>query len=482
MKADIYELKTDVINLFKGVLALIGDADNYFQSKEYQEKLNLEISKIDSLELRMTITAPMKAGKSTIVNSLVGREILPNRIRAMTTIPTEIVFTPNLNEPTLKISEDSIEKFKNCWYQLRNRINSEKKIKDAEGKISSYDHLNPLLTEIRDALEFPINLTTQGDEQIRKSLEKLNDIIRLCSIIAPYANPLSSLLDIPRIETPPVRIRGFKREEMLGKLVIVDTPGINEVGENLKLAEVVKEELNKSSLILLVLDYERLDEQIAEEIRQNVQNFQQNVQNVQNSIVSFNNEHSNATQITSSTQDILKERELKKLYIIVNRIDSRKAKNEEEINKDKINIKNFVYSRYRLSEENNPNQLFEISAIRALRTTQLWLEMEKNPNTDISYLESLNPFFKESCSDGWEIVKDNLKTKELLDSFASNVWQKSGFDVFLRNAIDDLTLRAAPICIEDILINTLRILIEWQGPLKLRIKANSKNSESNRNQ
>ncbi|MBE9129840.1 MULTISPECIES: hypothetical protein [unclassified Coleofasciculus] len=89
----------------------------------------------------------------------------------------------------------------------------------------------------------------------------LNDIIRLCSKIAPLADPLRSLTDVPRIETPLWRSQATAQPQILGNLVIVDTPGPNEAGENLSLAAVVEEQLQKSSLVLIVLDYSgfRLD-------------------------------------------------------------------------------------------------------------------------------------------------------------------------------------------------------------------------------
>ena len=42
-------------------------------------------------ELRAVVVAPMKAGKSTLVNAIIGYELLPARGSAMTTLPTRIV-------------------------------------------------------------------------------------------------------------------------------------------------------------------------------------------------------------------------------------------------------------------------------------------------------------------------------------------------------------------------------------------------------
>jgi hypothetical protein len=50
-----------------------------------------ELEKVRNLELRMAIVAPMKAGKSTIINAILGQGLLPTRNSAMTTLPCEIV-------------------------------------------------------------------------------------------------------------------------------------------------------------------------------------------------------------------------------------------------------------------------------------------------------------------------------------------------------------------------------------------------------
>ncbi|MEB3181401.1 MAG: hypothetical protein VKL59_20550 [Nostocaceae cyanobacterium] len=85
----------------------------------------------------------------------------------------------------------------------------------------------------------------------------LNHIIRLCSKLAPEAELLESLTDVPRSETPFWRSQQTEQLQTQGKLVIVDTPGQNEAGAT-KLREVVSAQLQQSSLVLIVLDYTQL--------------------------------------------------------------------------------------------------------------------------------------------------------------------------------------------------------------------------------
>ncbi|MCI5151443.1 MAG: dynamin family protein, partial [Candidatus Electrothrix sp. MAN1_4] len=62
---------------------------NTADSRRYQEHIKHQLNLLERLELRMTIVAPMKAGKSTIINALIGQELLPSHSAAMTTLPTE---------------------------------------------------------------------------------------------------------------------------------------------------------------------------------------------------------------------------------------------------------------------------------------------------------------------------------------------------------------------------------------------------------
>lgn len=59
-----------------------------------QATLNNELRKITRLEMVLAIVGTMKAGKSTTINAIVGTEVLPNRNRPMTALPTLIRHTP----------------------------------------------------------------------------------------------------------------------------------------------------------------------------------------------------------------------------------------------------------------------------------------------------------------------------------------------------------------------------------------------------
>jgi ABC-type thiamine transport system ATPase subunit len=49
----------------------------------------------------MTIVAPTSAGKSTVINAIAGQDLLPRRNDPMTVLPTEIVFSREVENPKL---------------------------------------------------------------------------------------------------------------------------------------------------------------------------------------------------------------------------------------------------------------------------------------------------------------------------------------------------------------------------------------------
>ncbi|MEH2294355.1 hypothetical protein [Nostoc sp.] len=82
LKPNIQELQKDVIDLLEQVSSLMNHASTALSSDstgkkyaEFEQQVSQEIDKVRNLELRMAIVAPMKAGKSTITNAIIGQEI-----------------------------------------------------------------------------------------------------------------------------------------------------------------------------------------------------------------------------------------------------------------------------------------------------------------------------------------------------------------------------------------------------------------------
>lgn len=68
------------------------------------EELEGEQIKTARREMVLAVVGTMKAGKSTTINAIVGQEILPNRNRPMTSVPTLIRHVPGKTEPVTPCS------------------------------------------------------------------------------------------------------------------------------------------------------------------------------------------------------------------------------------------------------------------------------------------------------------------------------------------------------------------------------------------
>ncbi|MFN5610712.1 MAG: dynamin family protein, partial [Pseudanabaena sp.] len=296
-------LKPNISTLRESVIVVLSQAQslmNYANQElvtlnsyaQHAKSIENEITKVKNLELRMAIVAPMKAGKSTIINAIVGQDILPSRQQAMTTLPTEIVFSKEVTEAKLMLrheGSDAFDVLKQSWGSLKRKIN-QIGLEQAKERTKAYPHLQDLLEDVSDNPESSLtselseteavqpdlgedvsdnpesSLTSElseieaiqpdlgedvsnnpepsftpevsGTEAIQTTLAKVNDLVRLCSALEPSDNPLMSLVSAPRIEVPFCQTESSLKLDGVGKLVFVDTPGLNEAGD-MNLADVV---------------------------------------------------------------------------------------------------------------------------------------------------------------------------------------------------------------------------------------------------
>lgn len=372
LKPNVQDLQTDVIDLLGQISSLMERASTALISDstgekyaDFQQEVADAACNVEKLELMMAIVAPMKAGKSTIINAIVGQEILPSRNAAMTTLPTEIVFNAELTEPTLMLSAEILSVFQETLLALQRKIQALGTERIQE-KIAQYPHLADLLQEIQNTVGFPTRVRTSGREEIIKALTGLNDIIRLCSLLEPSKDPLGQLMDVPCIETSFWRSQKTGQAERLGNLVIVDTPGPNEAGENLRLSAAVAEQLKKSSMVLIVLDFTQLNNKAAEEVKK---------------------------QVKPVIELLGKEN----LYVLVNKVDQRR---KGDMTPEQV--RQFVAADLGLSESGDTDRVFEVSAIRAFSAAKFMLELQQRPGVDIAEMETAEVLAQEALGARWE--------------------------------------------------------------------------------
>ncbi|RDT54563.1 clamp-binding protein CrfC [Escherichia coli] len=226
-----------------------------------QATLHNELRKITRLEMVLAIVGTMKAGKSTTINAIVGTEVLPNRNRPMTALPTLIRHTPGQKEPVLHFAH--VGPIDALTQQLQTRLYTYDREKLAQ-KLEIDKDMSALLERIAKGDAFDKHYL--GAQPIFHCLKSLNDLVRLSKALDvdfPFS-AYASIENIPVIEVEFVHLAGLEND--LGQLTLLDTPGPNEAGQP-HLHKMLNEQLARASAVLAVMDYTQLKSISDEEVR-----------------------------------------------------------------------------------------------------------------------------------------------------------------------------------------------------------------------
>ncbi|HAT8005725.1 TPA: clamp-binding protein CrfC [Citrobacter koseri] len=224
--------------------------------------LNNELRKITRLEMVLAIVGTMKAGKSTTINAIVGTEVLPNRNRPMTALPTLIRHTPGQKEPVLHFSH--VAPIDTLMQTLQQRMQACDR-QHLTQVLEIDKDMNALLQRIEKGVAFERHYL--GAQPIFHCLKSLNDLVRLSKALGvdfPFA-AYAAIEHIPVIEVEFVHLAGL--ENYPGQLTLLDTPGPNEAGQP-HLQKMLNEQLARASAVLAVMDYTQLKSISDEEVRQ----------------------------------------------------------------------------------------------------------------------------------------------------------------------------------------------------------------------
>lgn len=232
------------------------------RARQRIEELQGEQTKIARKEMVLAVVGTMKAGKSTTINAIVGKEILPNRNRPMTSIPTLIRHVPGKSTPDLQLN--NIEPISQLIATL------EKEITTPEGKarvveLQKDQEKSKLLAIITDTSW--VKTKYVADKEIYQCLASLNDLVRLAAALnVPFPfEAYEEVHELPVIEVEFSHLTGM--EESQGTLTLLDTPGPNEAGQP-HLQAMMRDQLQKASAVLAVLDYTQLSSNADHQVRQ----------------------------------------------------------------------------------------------------------------------------------------------------------------------------------------------------------------------
>ena len=223
------------------------------------------LDKLEHLEMVLAVVGTMKAGKSTSINAIVGREVLPNRNRASTALPTLIRHRPGMQQPELRFVNRApvVALVKALGDRLKQAGAG-----TAALAIDSHHPLAKLAARVKAGFEIKDHYL--GQQDIFDFLTTLNDLVRLADEL-DIAFPFDSYRSIG--EFPCIEIEFFHLKEMpaqLGCLTLLDTPGFNEAGQSRHLRKMMQEQLRKATAVLAVFDYGQLNSQADQELRDEI--------------------------------------------------------------------------------------------------------------------------------------------------------------------------------------------------------------------
>ena len=357
--------------------------------------LDEENHKLDYLDMVLAVVGTMKAGKSTSINAIVGAEVLPNRNRPMTALPTLIRHTPNAHMPLLVL--EKIKPLNDLLTRLEKLIKSpenQQKIAD----LQDGSDMVQLIDQIKQKKPFASRY--KGEKEIFNFLKGLNDLVRLSATLEETfpSTEYASVESMPVIE---VEFFHLKNNPVLqGRFSLLDTPGPNEAGQE-NLRHMFKEQLRKASAVLTVLDYTQLKSEADEQVREQLKD------------------------ISELTQG--------RTYALVNKFD-----NKDHNSDDPEATKRFV-ARDLMAGIITENNVFPVSSLWGYLANRARNEIERNGKLTISE-PWVTKFGEEAMGRSW---RQRITNTEDAKADADHLWKDSGFSEPLEKVIVEAHRNAA---------------------------------------
>ena len=378
---------------------------------QWIEDLDEYSLKVEHLEMNLALVGTMKAGKSTVINAIVGDEILPNRNSPMTTLPTIIRHNNSQQFPQMFLQKKEpiiimLENMRSCLKKKKARKSSEQ---------------SNLIEECKDFIEECKTLTEsviyKDSNAIFEVLLKINDLFRFYTKLGQEDNsllPIENYLmdydgidDFPVIETKFYHLNKLSFEHSIGTFSLLDTPGPNEAGQQ-KLKEVVNEQLGKASAVLAILDYSQLNAEADAEIRRELLD-----------IVDYSEG---------------------RIFILVNKFD---LKDHNSMNKEET--KKYVSANL-LQGKVPEGNIYPVSGRFAYLANRALREIEEKgvlpADNDNSWVED---FGNEAMGRRWE---NHINDVDEVKKAAEELWNDSFFNEPLESVISWAYTHSAPISIK----------------------------------
>ena len=359
------------------------------------EVLDGESHKLEHLDMVLAVVGTMKAGKSTSINAIVGAEVLPNRNRPMTALPTLIRHTPGVLKPRLVF--EKVKPLNDLLAVLGGGIKSAGPETLAE--LRRDEDMVKLLAQIQR--QVPFASRHSGEEDIFNFLKGLNDLVRLCSALE-VEFPFGAYATVDAMPVIEVEFSHLKNTPATqGRLTLLDTPGPNEAGQQ-HLRNMLKDQLKKASAVLAVLDYTQLKSDADAQVRENLMDI----------------------------SDTAKGR----MYALVNKFDQKDRNSDDE-----ATVKRYV-AQTLMKGAMTVDSVFPVSSLRGYLASRARNEIERHGKlpTGEPWVED---FGNLALGMAWDAEAASDAT--LMQKAADGLWKKSGFALPLEQVIVEAHQNAA---------------------------------------
>ena len=369
------------------------------------EVLRNELAKLEKMELVIAVVGTVKAGKSTTINAIVGKQVLPNRDDPMTALPTLIRHTPSQVEPILKFENN--KPINDLLEGVGKRIDSGEIPKEQLQALSNDSDMEELIADIVNKQSFDAH--HEGTDKIFKCLKKLNDLVRLFTkldIYFPFSS-YSNIEEIPVIEVTFAHVVDTKNTQ--GRFSLLDTPGPNEANQE-ELRPMMQGQLEKASSVLLVLENSQFGSEATVQVQEDVQNFA--------------GEHP------------------ERIFAVVNKFDTR-GEHADDIQQIK---KKRVESLKKIGISINSENIFLVSARNADLANRAKDELTANQKLpDPNTTKWVKIFAKEAeLGRNWVAKKS---TDDIIED-ADSLWEESGFPSLLDSFVRPTHAKTALLSID----------------------------------
>jgi len=368
--------------------------------------LSSDTVKVQALESTIAVIGTMKAGKSTTINALVGTEVLPHRLTAMTTLPTLIRHKPGQREPLLRLPK--VEVFK----ALLNEVIA--KLPAVDDHVSDLSKIADALKTVKAGAD-DIRQEYAGKDAIHQALFLINDTFRLAghdSFGVNLDNYLQHFTDISSLPTVEVEFRclaGKPESVHSGSLALLDTPGPNEAGQSKVLKRILAEQIEKNaSMVLLVMNYTQLDTEQDAEIRQHIKGI----------------------------KEVFRERS----FVVVNRFDEKK---HNDLDADQTKKKASDLLNESVDDEFiTPSEVFPVSSHYAFIVERVRQQIEQGVAISDFIKSELNKDFIKAAFG--ELDEDEVEelTYKQINSKSDRLLKRSGYEAFTKNMLEKAYTKA----------------------------------------